>query len=584
MSALAAVDPITSFAPLIAANKDRVPYCKEEHDRLRAFHKKMDQGGVSREEFSTMLDEVSDQTKAHGLSVGTWSNYGTAAKHWARFCTRNGMVSEILFVDTSQREERCQIRHLFNRFMAYLILEIRAKEGFGMTTSSTLSSYAGQIISLHQMVDVDLSFLSIDIKRFAHGRAKQLVELRGPRWKRKKNGFTIQQFAEWERLNWSPYAGSADPEGRCLTLRALYQCMFACHWRRSDSTMKKDNWSTHLNLSRASVRWFTLDHRELAPTVENLVWLKSTRQGYARVRSPPGKSDQLGDGSSARFPSLLPLDAPGVIQPGLQLLLLELHYVIPESDRALYPLFTDPDRNWMAMRTDDFDKFIMWLLKESLSRFHGQAWSVQQIKDSYSLHSFRIGATCALRSVGAPKAVRMMAGRWLSEAIDEYNREEVEEMLAYMRRQQSARCQLVNGQPEDMPEYPGARNLAVGEYFQVEDHELPVMQTSGHWSIPTSPLVDEIQRLYDQKEMFQLLVDAQKGVTKAGVPVQRWVQATIVSFNPGDANPIRLQFTQRSRPDELISWTQWATYKLRVKDHRGTWMASKGGMRSDCTV
>ena len=226
----------------------------------------------------------------------------------------------------------------------------------------------------------------------------------------------------------------------------------------------------------------------------------------------------------------------------------------------------------------------MWLLKESLSRFHGQAWSVQQIKDSYSLHSFRIGATCALRSVGAPKAVRMMAGRWLSEAIDEYNREEVEEMLAYMRRQQSARCQLVNGQPEDMPEYPGARNLAVGEYFQVEDHELPVMQTSGHWSIPTSPLVDEIQRLYDQKEMFQLLVDAQKGVTKAGVPVQRWVQATIVSFNPGDANPIRLQFTQRSRPDELISWTQWATYKLRVKDHRGTWMASKGGMRSDCTV
>ena len=74
-------------------------------------------------------------------------------------------------------------------------------------------SYAGQIISLHQMVDVDLSFLSIDIKRFAHGRAKQLVEIRGPRWKRKKNGFTIQQFAEWERLNWSPYAGRADPEG-----------------------------------------------------------------------------------------------------------------------------------------------------------------------------------------------------------------------------------------------------------------------------------------------------------------------------------------------------------------------------------
>ena len=177
-----------------------------------------------------------------------------------------------------------------------------------------------------------------------------------------------------------------------------------------------------------------------------------------------------------------------------------------------------------------------------------------------------------------------MAGRWLSEAIDEYNREEVEEMLAYMRRQQSARCQLVNGQPEDMPEYPGARNLAVGEYFQVKEQELPVMQANDQWSIPTSPLVEEIQRLYDQKETFQLLVDAQKGVTKAGVPVRRWVQATIVSFNPRDVTPIQLQFVQRSRPDELISLTQWAAYKLRVKDHGGTWTASKGGMRSECTV
>ena len=70
MSALAAVDPITSFAPLIAANKDRVPYSKEEHERLRAFHKKMDQGGVSREEFNTTLDDVSAQTKAHSCQSG----------------------------------------------------------------------------------------------------------------------------------------------------------------------------------------------------------------------------------------------------------------------------------------------------------------------------------------------------------------------------------------------------------------------------------------------------------------------------------------------------------------------------------
>jgi len=70
MSALAAVDPITSFAPLIAANKDRVPYSKKEHERLRAFHKKMDQGGVPREEFNTTLDDVSAQTKAHSCQSG----------------------------------------------------------------------------------------------------------------------------------------------------------------------------------------------------------------------------------------------------------------------------------------------------------------------------------------------------------------------------------------------------------------------------------------------------------------------------------------------------------------------------------
>ena len=102
------------------------------------------------------------------------------------------------------------------------------------------------------------------------------------------------------------------------------QGSFGCQWRRSDATIKSGTWERYWNISRASVRWFDGEMREVVPSPDNLWKLHEERAGYASVRSPPGKNDQAGDGATARFPSLLPLASKGSFCPGMSLLELEL--------------------------------------------------------------------------------------------------------------------------------------------------------------------------------------------------------------------------------------------------------------------
>ena len=343
--------------------------------------------------------------------------------------------------------------------------------------------------------------------------------------------------------------------------------------------MKKGKWSPHLNLSRASVRWFSYDHQEIVPNRTNLERLMESKNGYARVTSPPGKADQLGNGSSARFPAILPLGAPGVIQPALQLLRIELRYPVPVGQRKQYPLFTDPETGFLAFRTKDFDEFVIWIIGESIYYFQGERWSEQQIRKMFSLHSFRIGGTCALRTVGAPKHVRMMAGRWLSEAMGEYDREEVEELIKYMGAQQIATCELINGQPADLPTFARAKSTPVGGSYLVDENETPNMEIEESWNKPLDQPRAEIQQIYRQGTTIQLLLEAltTEGpkITKAGNPIRRWCQGKIKSLDFDSDKPITVKFNDRRRADLTLTWAQWADMKFRARNDKSR--REKGG-------
>ena len=192
-------------------------------------------------------------------------------------------------------------------------------------------------------------------------------------------------------------------------LRALVQGSFGCQWRRSNATIKSGTWERYWNISRASVRWFDGEMREVVPSPDNLWKLHEERAGCASVRSPPRKNDQAGDGATARFPSLLPLASKGSFCPGMSLLELELDNPCwgPAQPRLReeYPLFVSPETG-EAFRTAPFDEFVIWAFRESARIHEGRVWTEEEARREYSLHSFRIGGCSALRMVGSPKHVR----------------------------------------------------------------------------------------------------------------------------------------------------------------------------------
>ena len=53
----------------------------------------------------------------------------------------------------------------------------------------------------------------------------------------------------------------------------------------------------------------------------------------------------------------------------------------------------------------------------------------------------------------------MIAGRWLSDAFLEYEREDIPEMLRFMEKVQEADCRLGCAQPDDLPMFEAERRM-----------------------------------------------------------------------------------------------------------------------------
>lgn len=503
-------------------------------------------------------------TRRRALADNTWSNRRTSLNHWSKFCKLIN-IGEIIWLNPQDREQRFDTQCIFEEFLYHLTMTVKAVEGPGMTPSGTLAQYASDIVKLHEIVDVDLSCVNKVTKEYRKGRDVQLVDIRGPRIKAKKDGFTIEFMEDWERVDWTPFLKRSTQLRRTLVIRAIYQSSFACHWRRSDSTIKDGKtWHPNWHLARSNVRWFSDQFEEVEPTLNNLKQLRQSRRGYAWVRSPPGKNDRTGEGATSRFPSLLPLSSPSWFCPGMALLEMEIENFIEPHLRSITPLFLDPDTQ-EAFRTRDIDDILMKIIQTALRERHNKVYSIKQIRKFFSLHSFRIGGMNAMRGTQAPSHVRKMAGRWLSDAIEEYGRQELYERLHFMHQMQGASGVLATGRPTDLPCYEAERSMEGPGYFEVKSGEIRTLKNpSKKLQFPETN--HPIHRLIGVD--FKLPLPVVSGVKRHypdGQPILRAVFCRIASLDFNDPKPITLRFRQRSRPDMKLSMTEWARYAGDVR-------------------
>ena len=542
-----------------------------------------EKGELSTKKYKQELDEIGNQHECHSKADGTLSAHGTALKHWEEFwATISGSWVEggkIFWGEEGSRRERRVIRIWFMRFMAYLSVKCKSGEGRkGEALGNTIATYARSIVTLHGMVEVELKFLYPMIKEQQHGRTMQLVSLRGRRPKNKKAGFTLAQMLEWERLSWKIHAGKKNPSRRILVLRAIYQASFSCQWRRSESTVKKGKWRWQKHLSRADIKYFDEGGNEVLATKARLRKLLSTAKGYVQIQSPPCKNDQSGEGVTSRFMSLLPLDGEGIFQPGRAVLNMEIEDPCETGSRARTPCFVDPESG-EAFKTFQFDQFVIWAVKEASRLFHHKVLSEKEARSMYSLHSFRVGGTNALRTVGAPQHVRCFAGRWISTAVQEYDRQEIREMLTYMKKAQRQDCKLLQVARNEPMSEEASRMEEPGEYWVKAGKQhissLVWNQERGTESREASEVKSGCPQSSFQAELVgrevHILRASVKSKTTQGAPVQRWFKGTIAEVRETKRRPVVIRFTKKSGQENLkLSWGAFGALQLKYKASTNT--------------
>lgn len=192
-----------TFKEMLEGRPRRSRFDVAQKEAMMEAFRRIRAGEAGEGDWEKAIQGYGVQATSDAFAESTWSNHGTAARHWSRFAEARGLQSEILWVEKPTAEERVELKMIFQEFMSWLCCAVAAKEGEGMTPASTIESYTRSIVTLHKMLDVDLSCVSDTISGFKKGRTKHLVDLRGPRMKAKKNGFGVDQLKNWHTLDWS---------------------------------------------------------------------------------------------------------------------------------------------------------------------------------------------------------------------------------------------------------------------------------------------------------------------------------------------------------------------------------------------
>ena len=294
----------------------------------------------------------------------------------------------------------------------------------GPAKAETSVVYWRAIKRVHLGLGVDLSFTNDMEERWRRGTERGVLETLGPRKKKAKAAFSFSQIKDMYDLDWSAYGGrkKVRPRLRILTLRAAGTLAIQAMFRASEytSTSKKQfNPKTSLTRDMLEIYGDRQMNRRVTPTKANLQAMLRSGKGWALVKIPQLKNDQLMDKG---FPPVVLTLHHGEFCPLRDLLLMEVESPMPNlADRQQAPLFMDPETGKQLTKTA-LGTVFKGLTKQVCFNKTGRRYSDKEIAKVWSLHSFRVTGQNWFRAAGAEPWEIKMAGRWLSDCYQKYTR------------------------------------------------------------------------------------------------------------------------------------------------------------------
>lgn len=413
------------------------------------------------------------RTRGYRYAKGTIVGKKTALNWVTKFVKYCNLESEILDLHELGAQT---VRGRLDSFLCYLgdMIDGSSLE-CGLGLPGTAARYASQWLEAHLLlpIPIDLSWAKDQITAWRKGRARELTEGFGIIQRQQKCGISRDQMEGLYDLDWAEECELNLYQ--VLNFQSMGQVAFHVMLRRAEiSRAPGVTFNPLIHMTRGDIVWYFADGTRIDYNAEGnldprqLLRLYTTLEGRGDLTVKTSKADQSGAQWSSNLHPLV-LRKPeenAVIKSANYLLLREiLMPCLSKADRDTTPLFNrfgtkDQETSY------NFDKVIIKLLHTLLNK-KGRHLSMAQVRKMYSLHSFRIGGVNALRAAGVPREIRMILGRWKSDAIDVYSRTDVELFGKYLM-DQGISCPELQTLAEDMPQHEDAVGRKYGEPFDIE--------------------------------------------------------------------------------------------------------------------
>ena len=310
----------------------------------------------------------------------------------------------------------------------------------------TIARYMKKVTSDLEEVVGELPFLTTTINNWRKGYDR--LSVRRGKLKKRKVGFTphllglmMEQWVCRPARGESGVSPEQLEELKFIMLTAVVT-MFAYMMRRSEAftgTDKNGIFHGHEGFSRANAVWLNLEGEEVIPTPERLeqLWVEG---GILDIYPGVLKSDQDKKKYGHKCSSYLVGASQRVPNRRLDVTwwLMEMEKkdpILDKPSRRVTPMFMSPI-TLEQIKVDRFDREAMAALGRAFET-DGINMSKEQIKEDYSLKSFRAGGLNGLEYNGVDIEIRKKAGRWSSESgMQPYSWIEKIKMACEMEKQE----------------------------------------------------------------------------------------------------------------------------------------------------
>ena len=380
--------------------------------------------------------------RSHAMSQksrteGTLSGHATARKSFDRALARLGLeVQRDLLLNMNIMSNRELIRNIFRMVLQDMYeFDPENRKRTKRVEPQTISRYARVVVADLDQQRIDVSFVTEIIDDWKTGTDRFTASIGARRTKKKKAGITPKlltgMLAAWE----CPLTKAEEQQDTdwiramfLLTMQCAAVVMFAFLMRRKEAFSGTDRngvFNGHIGFSRDHVAWLDRLGKPVIPTRENLEGLV-TNGGFMTLRPPRTKTDQdlrvHGDTCIPYPVGTLQKRPNRDLDVTSWMMRLEIaDPVLNHTHRRMTPCFRSPITG-DQIKVDRFDKQSIKAIYES-RKANGEAVTMKQVKDEFSLKSYRVGGLNGLEENEVPTKYRKRVGRWLRElSMDNYSR------------------------------------------------------------------------------------------------------------------------------------------------------------------